>query len=142
MATETQSELFIPHGIWSEMLELARTEAPLEACGLLAGCNRLCIERFYPMTNLDQSAEHFSMMPQEQFAAVKDMRKRGLRMIGIWHSHPATRPQMSPEDILLAFTPNVVYVILSLVETKKLAIAAFYVENGRPKELPCRIGEA
>lgn len=70
--------LIVPPPVWRQMLELARAEAPVEACGLLAGINFFRVERFYPMTNVDLSGEHFSMNPREQLKALKDMRRRNL----------------------------------------------------------------
>ena len=99
--------------VFHEMLALSQEAAPLEACGLLAGTGDRAI-KLYALTNADASPEHFSMKPQEQFAAAKDMRALGLRMVSIWHSHPASPAQMSAEDMRLAYTPDVVYVILSL----------------------------
>ncbi len=123
------------------MAALARQEAPWEACGLLAGKTMEEVEHFYPLTNIDRAAEHFSMDPKEQFAAVKDMRKHNWRMIGIWHSHPATPPRMSEEDKRLAFTPNVLYVILSLADPDAPSIVAFRMDNQREIKIPCRVIE-
>ncbi len=139
MTLQTISAFLIPRRVWVEMLELARTEAPLEACGLLAGPDSNTVDKFYPLTNIDQAAEHFSMAPKEQFAAIKDMRRRGLSMNGIWHSHPATPPRMSPEDLRLAFTPNVVYVITSLAEPGAPTIAGFRRQNKQFDKVTCRI---
>jgi proteasome lid subunit RPN8/RPN11 len=53
--------------------------------------NLVC--KHYELNNMDQSEVHFSMDPKEQFAAVKDMRDQGLKLSGVYHSHPicATR---------------------------------------------------
>lgn len=99
--------------VYRELVEAARGAAPLEACGLLAG-RGLRATRFYPLTNLDAAADHFRMVPEEQFAAVRDMLGAGMKLMAIWHSHPVTPPRMSAEDLRLAFTPGVVYLILSL----------------------------
>ena len=65
--------LSIPEPIVAELRAAARTHAPLETCGLLAGTGQR-VTKFYPLTNADAAAEHFSMVPAEQFAAIKDMR--------------------------------------------------------------------
>ena len=59
--------LEIPQEIFSQMLAQAREEAPLEACGILAGSGHR-VQHFYKMANTDQSADHFTMAPEEQFA--------------------------------------------------------------------------
>lgn len=116
------------------MVRAARDAAPLEACGLLAG--RDChITQFYSLTNADTSSVHYSMIPEEQFAAVKDIRKLGLQMLAIWHSHPDTLAQVSQEDVRLAYTPGVVYVILSLAQPDGPKLRGFEINNGVPGEI-------
>ncbi|MBQ3332973.1 MAG: M67 family metallopeptidase [Thermoguttaceae bacterium] len=103
----------------------AQKHAPLEACGLIAGRSRhetgpsgdseiRTVEKVYLLTNTDASAEHFSMDPNEQFAAVKDMRSRGIGLLGNFHSHPATPSRPSEEDKRLAYDTSASYLILSL----------------------------
>lgn len=128
----SELKLVIPKSIWKKLVNAAQAAAPIEACGLLAGKD-LCVEKFYPMTNADASPEHFSLLPAEQFAAVKDMRKDSLVMLGIWHSHPASPPRLSQEDLRLAYTPDVVYVILSLALAEDAALRGYRVSNGVPE---------
>jgi proteasome lid subunit RPN8/RPN11 len=127
-------------GILEAMLEAARRASPLEACGLLGGCNGRATE-FYELTNADASAEHFSMLPEEQFAAVKDMRAKGVRFLAIWHSHPATPARMSQEDLRLAYTPDIVYVIVSLEVPGGPRVRGFVVHDGVPAELEIEVPE-
>lgn len=125
-----ENKLTISKTVFDELVKVARGAAPLEACGLLAG-NGKSVTHFYPLTNVDASPEHFSMIPEEQFAAIKDMRTNGIAMLGIWHSHPETPARMSEEDLRLAFTPDVIYVITSLTEDIP-SISGFRVENEEP----------
>jgi proteasome lid subunit RPN8/RPN11 len=120
--------------IYNSMVSAARRAAPLEACGLLAGTAGEVTE-FYELTNIDASGEHYTMAPGEQFAAVKDMRRKGTAMLAIWHSHPATPARMSVEDLRLAYTPSVVYVIVSLTSPDKPDIRGFAVEERNPTEI-------
>src|SRR3972149_2592077 len=82
------------------------------------------------------------MEPAEQFAAVKDMRAAGFDMLAIYHSHPATAARPSAEDIRLAFTPNIAYVIISLREADAPVARCFVVENGCASDIPLNILEA
>lgn len=66
-------KLIVRRSVRDDMLRAARSAAPLEACGLLAGENGRAT-KCYILANADVSPEHFSMKPEEQFAAVKDMR--------------------------------------------------------------------
>ncbi|MDO9542655.1 MAG: M67 family metallopeptidase [Kiritimatiellia bacterium] len=127
-------KLTIPKTVLAELVVAAGKAAPLEACGLLAGRDGKAM-KFFPMTNVDASPEHFSMKPEEQFAAVKDMRQMGLKMLAIWHSHPSSPPRMSEEDLRLAYTPDIVYVILSLAVSQDAALYGYRVTNGVPEQV-------
>lgn len=103
----------IPKNIRQEMIRLAQKDQPVEACGYLAGQEDE-VQVIIPMTNVDQSPEHFSFDPQEQFQALKTARKQGLRLVGVYHSHPASPARLSREDLRLAIDPDLIYVIVSL----------------------------
>ena len=120
------------------IVEHARKEAPLEACGLLAGRDGRAL-RYYAMTNADRSPEHFSMLPEEQFAAAKDMRARGLELIAICHSHPATPARLSDEDLRLALMPGAVHIVISLLDPSRPEVRGFRVDGGRPEEQSIKV---
>ncbi len=131
----------IAQSVFGEMLDKARETAPLEACGLLAG-NGERATKCYVLTNADASSEHYSMKPEEQFAAVKDMRAAGLKMLAIWHSHPASPARMSAEDMRLAYTPDIVYVIASLADGGEPRVRAFTVQNGAALEIAVTVEQS
>jgi proteasome lid subunit RPN8/RPN11 len=89
------------------------------------------------MTNTDKSNEHFMMDPAEQFAVIKEMRAKGLEMLAIYHSHPESPARPSAEDIRLALTPNVSYVIVSLEKANKPVLKSFRTTAGsvEPEEV-------
>ena len=106
-------------------------QLPNEACGLLAGKvagNKKTVEKIYLLSNIDQSPEHFSMDPQEQFGAIKDMRAKDLILLGNFHSHPGSPARPSEEDIRLAFEPDKSYLILSLAEENPI-LKSFMIIN-------------
>ena len=72
---------------------------------------------------------------------VKDIRSAGLEMLAIYHSHPETPARPSAEDIRLALTPDVIYVIVSLQNGKRPAVKGFLMENGSVTEVPVKIVE-
>ncbi|MHC4186939.1 MAG: M67 family metallopeptidase [Planctomycetota bacterium] len=121
-------KLEIPKTIFEQMLTQAKTEAPIEVCGILAGTDGK-VEKLYTMTNADNSAVHFMMLPQEQFDVVKDIRAEGFEMVAIYHSHPETPARLSDEDIRLALTPDVVYVIISLQDEEEPVMKAFSTKD-------------
>lgn len=133
-------KLEIPNHIFKDMLEQANAEAPIECCGILAGRDGRA-ERLYKMSNAEHRRDHFMMAPEQQFAAVKDMRAGDLDMLAIYHSHPETPARPSAEDIRMALTPNVVYVILSLLGNNGPAVNGFQIEDGAVTEVAVRITE-
>lgn len=131
--------LRIKQNVISAILVHAARELPYEACGYLAGKDGL-VCRHYELTNTDTSAEHFSMDPEEQFAAVKDMRGLGLKLRAVYHSHPETPARPSPEDIRLAHDPDIIYVIVSLADNNP-AVRAFSICKGEVAPEPIEILE-
>lgn len=107
----------------------AQREMPHESCGYLAGRDGI-VTLSFPMTNTDKAADHFSMAPQEQFAAVKKIRGLGLELIAVYHSHPETPARPSQEDIRLAYDPNIHHVIISLEDPKDIVCKSFTIAKG------------
>ena len=125
--------IVIGQSILNDMVEHAREQAPLEACGLLVGVN-FEVKKSYRLTNVDASPEHFSLDPKEQFAVVKEIRPNGWDVLAVYHSHPATPARMSPEDLRLALAPGMQYVIVSLADSEKPQVKSFIVREGQPVE--------
>ena len=119
----------IPQAIQDDMIAHAKEGFPLEVCGILGGTGE-SISAIYRMTNTDASNEHFMMDPKEQFAVVKDLRAKGLAMLAIYHSHPETPARPSEEDIKLALTPEVSYVIISLADAAAPVINSYKISSG------------
>ena len=126
--------LKIKSEIIDEILNHARADSPIEACGYLAGSKDLII-RAYSLSNIDKSTEHFSFSPEEQFAVLRKARNEGLEILGVYHSHPQTPARPSPEDIKLAIDPGLVYVIVSLVAEESLAVRGFRIREGKVTEV-------
>jgi proteasome lid subunit RPN8/RPN11 len=118
----------IPQAIIDALIDHARRDFPLEACGILGGTDGEVTEH-YPMANTDQSNEHFTMEPKEQFAVVKDLRAKGKGMLAIYHSHPESPARPSEEDIRLALTPGVSYLIISLAGSEP-DVKSFLIVDG------------
>lgn len=116
-----------------EMLDHARKEAPLEACGYL-GAKDGIITKIYVLTNIDKSSEHFSFEPKEQFLAVKDARAQGLEICAVYHSHPASPARPSQEDVKLAYDPEMSYFIISLAGGDE-EVRAFSIKSGEVSEI-------
>ena len=128
--------LRIPRKLADAIIDHAFQGFPLEVCGILGGTEGT-ISDIYRMTNTDRSNEHFMMDPREQFAVIKELRVKGLEMLAIYHSHPESPARPSAEDIRLALTPNVSYIIVSLQEANNPVLKSFRITAGRvdPEEV-------
>ena len=119
----------IPQAIHDDMIAHARNGFPLEVCGIV-GRTGESVSVLYRMTNTDASNEHFMMDPKEQFAVIKDLRAKGLAMLAVYHSHPETPARPSEEDIKLALTPDVSYLIISLADAAVPDIKSYKISSG------------
>ena len=129
--------LIIEKAHYDDMLAHAAVGLPNEACGLFAGeaeGDDTVVRKVYRLSNIDQSPEHFSMDAKEQFAAFKDARGNGWRILGNFHSHPATPARPSAEDIRLAFDPGMSYIIVSMIDPAHPVLKSFHIENGAASE--------
>ncbi len=117
---------------YQKMVNHAVNELPNEACGLIAGVVEegiKVVKEVYLLTNADASREHFSMKPEEQLAAIKDIRAKGYDMFGNWHSHPESPSRPSEEDKRLAHDSGADYLILSLQDRDYPVLNAFRIKN-------------
>ena len=117
---------------YKKILEYALKERPNEACGLIGGNDEdgvRVIKEVYLLTNTDHTNEHFSIDPKEQLSAIKDMRSKGFKPLGNWHSHPESPSRPSEEDKRLANDSSASYLILSLEKEDDPVLNAFHVEG-------------
>ncbi len=129
--------LKIKKSVLGQVLDHAKNEMPLEACGYLAG-EKGTIFAYYAMTNVDASAVEYSLDPLEQFEVIQDIRKRGVELLGVYHSHPTTPARPSVKDILLAYDPNLSYLIISLAGEKE-TVKSFRIRNKNVEEEKLKI---
>lgn len=127
--------IIIPKEILDDMIAHAKEQAPLEACGLLAGIGS-GVHKSFRLTNVDAGTDHFSLDPKEQFAVVKNIRPFGWEIVAVYHSHPATPARMSDEDLRLAFTPDMRYVIISLMDATAPEVKCYKVCHGQAVQEP------
>ena len=123
---------------WQEMLEHVDSEAPLEACGLLAGKNEE-VEKVILVRNQAQSPVRFVMDPYEQLEAFNWIEANGLELLGIFHSHPTGPRTASTTDIAEA-----AYEVIHLIWFRNQdhwQARGFWIENGRATQVPLEIVE-
>lgn len=122
-----------------QIIKHCLNESPDEACGILTGINGE-VEKVFEMKNVEKSPIRYNMDPQEQFSVLKEARKDGQEIVGIYHSHTASRAFPSKTDIELAFYPEAAYVIVSL-ENKEPYIKAFKIQDKEISEIELEVKE-
>lgn len=129
--------LQITQDVYDAVITHALEVFPIEACGYLGEKDGV-VSKAIAMTNADNSKEHFSFVPAEQFAVVKEFRAEGLHPSVVYHSHPETPARPSEEDIKLAYDPNISYVIVSLAEDEPV-MKSFLIKNGTVEQEEIKI---
>ena len=159
------SDVSIPQPILDDLIAHARELDPYECCGFLAGTHNT-VTRVYRIKNVvslegaaqaasfdEAKVKHLSrlspeeraeiafiMDAQEMFQAVKDIRKQGLTLQVVYHSHPHDPARPSVTDIRIAneweenwsrlnLTPPI-YLIVSLMDKARPDVRCYWIKNG------------
>lgn len=115
---------------------------PLEICGLLVGTRdgkSARVAEVHEVDSLDQSELTYSMDPLKYMKIERAASERGLQIVGIYHTHPATEPYPSPTDVTRAhwedsddlIFPGYSYLIVSLREPQNPEPRSFQIEGKR-----------
>jgi proteasome lid subunit RPN8/RPN11 len=112
----------------------AREAAPAECCGLLLG-TAACIVEAIPTRNLAESPTRFLIDPRQHIDGRRDARRRGLDVIGFYHSHPHSAAQPSERDRDEASYPDHLYLIVGL-QLEPPDIRLFTPGDGNFPEVP------
>lgn len=122
----------------NDIVKHAKGEAPFEACGILAGVDSRVVKG-YRVTNAERSRVRYTMDPKEQLKVMKEIDDRGWELLGIYHSHPASPAYPSPTDISLAFYPDSIYFLVSLMDPQKPVLRGYRILDGRVHEEEIRV---
>jgi proteasome lid subunit RPN8/RPN11 len=124
----------VRRAVIEEMVAHARLEAPIECCGLLVGAGEL-IEECHRAVNVRSSAVTYQVDPQDHFAVIRRARAAGRSVIGAYHSHPASAAIPSDTDVREAYDSGLVYVIVSLADSRP-DVRAYRISEGRAQHVP------
>lgn len=130
--------LTIPKHFVDDIISHARAEKPLECCGILAGKDGTVTD-MYKMNNTENDPDKYLMDAKEQFTVVKDMRAKGIDMLAIYHSHPHSPARPSGIDTKLAFYPDAIYIIISLMDAEKPVMKGFFIKEEKVEEAVIKI---
>ncbi len=125
--------LVVPSELVAALVAQARAELPNECCGLLAGTihpsgavDTLPVAQVvvrYPLANAAASPRRFESDPRDMLDAVRDIDRRGLDLLAVYHSHPTSLPIPSRTDLEWNLSPRVVTLIVSLAAEPPLLAA-------------------
>ena len=108
----------LPMRLAVQIAEHARSEAPLEACGLIPGTAAAADGgqplRFEPCRNLASSRTRYEVHPEDYYRIHAALDAAGGEVWGIVHSHPSTPAVPSGLDVTMAAHPDAIYLVVSL----------------------------
>jgi proteasome lid subunit RPN8/RPN11 len=132
--------LWLPTAALRDMVHHARTDAPHEACGILAGRGEQ-VERVIPVANRAADPRHHYRMDERQLTqTLFSLETDRLELLGFYHSHPAGDPIPSPTDIREANYPHTTYVIVGLRQ-REPRLAAWEMNHGDVLPVELVIGD-
>lgn len=96
------------------MIAHARHAEPSECCGVLLGVPGEVVEAVRTR-NVAGDPNRFLLDPKDHIDARREGRRRGLEIVGFYHSHPHSAALPSATDLADASYPGHLYAIVSLL---------------------------
>ena len=127
--TESQKQLLSNH---------ADDEKPNESCAILFGTEnegKIKVEKVFLTKNIEESPVNFTISAEQRLEADKMERELGLKIIGIFHSHPNSEAVPSNTDKKFMELNPVVWIIYSGISKD---FKAFVLES-EISEIPIEI---
>jgi len=91
----------------------AHAATPAECCGLLIGKDCLIVDAA-PAHNVAASPTRYLIDPVDHIEGRREARRRGLDVVGFYHSHPRSPALPSDRDRNEAGYPDYLYLIVGL----------------------------
>lgn len=76
----------------------AKDAEPLESCALLIGINNRVLDLFLTDNVAEDPANSFTISAEQIIKVYRSAQKRGLEVVGIFHSHPSSKAYPSETD--------------------------------------------
>jgi len=129
--------IILPQPHASQMVTIAEQQAPIEACGIIAGRDQIS-HKIFPISNSLNSPVEFLMDSEEMVKAFWEIEELNLEAIAFFHSHPATQPLPSQTDLKRNYYPETPHLIVGL-EKGKWAIRGFILSKNSYQEIQIKI---
>ena len=133
-----------------EMIAHVRAEAPNEGCGMLGGRDGTVLAVF-PARNETASPIRFAIHHEDLLRTVRKVEyERGWQIVGIFHSHVASRAYPSATDVAEAEFdmgdgetveryPGAVHVVISLADPEQPDVRGYTIRNGEITVVPLEV---
>lgn len=108
--------------------------SPEECCGLLASDQHGQVRFVYPLTNVEASAQGFTIAPEEAYGAFLHADRMGWKVAGVFHSHPGGPDRLSARDVDEAADPSWLHFLVS-----PAGIKAYRVDDGVPVQIDLQL---
>jgi [CysO sulfur-carrier protein]-S-L-cysteine hydrolase len=134
-----QNAIYIARDCVKAMEAHARENSEEECCGLLAGRSGAITRAIAARNVAENPATNYEIAPVEIIRKLREIRRAGLELLGIYHSHPRSENLPSPKDVELAAYPDAAYCILSPLVPPEKSVRAFLIRDGLVTELAIEI---
>lgn len=119
---------------WAAVEAHARQGYPQEVCGVLLGRagETLQVQEAHPCSNrnVERAQDRYLIDPLQQMRFERDGRRRGLDVVGYFHSHPDHPALPSQTDLELSWE-NLLYLIVSVRHGKVVEAKAWQRAGGQ-----------
>jgi len=144
MATVGSGDASITADLLQAIIDAAREGLPNESCGLLVAPNfaaeGAAPTRYVPLRNAAQSPYRYMIDPQEQLKVWMEMDDADEVPWGIVHSHVASPAVPSATDVGLAYFPDSLYLVCSLMDEMP-TVRAWSIRDGEIAEVQLAVTE-
>jgi proteasome lid subunit RPN8/RPN11 len=133
----------VPRAIHDDMVAHALEDRPYEVCGLLAGGGLggpdVVVTRGFRARNKERSPVRYEIEPTDLLRIFREIDDADLEHVGIYHSHTHSQAYPSATDKRLAYYPDAVYLIVSLMDERAPHVRAFRIVDGQVAEEPLEL---
>jgi proteasome lid subunit RPN8/RPN11 len=125
----------IPQSCLRRIFHIAESAYPRECCGLLVGrplgAAAVDITGIQPSPNVAPGRRHdrFEVDPKVRFDLMRELADGPDTMVGHYHSHPDHPAQPSARDREMAWEPDLVWLIISVIDGKAADCAAYRIDG-------------
>lgn len=130
--------LKLPEEIQKKIESYGRDSYPYEGCGLLLGHRADGVNEvtaIFPVENRweveEERRERFHIAPDDMLQAELEAMRRGMDIVGVFHSHPDHPPVASPRDLAWAAWPGYSYLITEIRDGRPLESRSWQLQPDR-----------